>query len=466
MNKLTIIGGFDSNSASPTDIIYGKLTLDSKNYDIICKVFLENYRYKNKIIKNKNSLLLNHEVDIYKYLRDKVIQPYMIRNILYMIDSRMTSFDDYMSFIKKSSSNRSSELSKLSKNQLMRNVITNTKYMIDSSSKTRNKINYKSNSLNINDSEYMIQGIDIRNSNLKMIITPKIVGNSLAQYIQQNPNMTPNEFMRYMSIIFITLHSMAIKGINQNDLHWGNILMAEKYYGMFKESKYQLKDYFLIYENTLFLIDNKYTPVVYDFDRASVKGKRINELNWGEEWGNCPKFHPKRDILKMLCCMYWEIILNKFDKKNESFKTILRELMDTILKSDNLRNAIKKEGIYEDQLASSCWLRGSPSFLCLDKYLDEDIVDTDKIINWCLKWSNYEHVNLTNTSFNNNDILKLAKKFKKQIGENNDPRFLYSNTQFVKYGKNKFLNIPKKLEINFFNEMEKIIFPKTTRKKP
>ena len=39
-----------------------------------------------------------HEVDVYKYLRENVINPYMIRNILYMIDSKTMDFDKYLSF--------------------------------------------------------------------------------------------------------------------------------------------------------------------------------------------------------------------------------------------------------------------------------------------------------------------------------------------------------------------------------
>ena len=453
MEKIIITGGFASNSASPTDIIYGKYG----NTDVICKVFLEEYLYYKNLKINEKAILLNHEADVYKYLREKVINPYMIRNILYMIDSKTMDFNEYLSFILDSKRYQSSELFKLSKNQIIRNVISNTKYMIDSSGK-RNKISYNSSSSSIRDDEYYIRNIDIRDSTIKMIITPKIEGMSLGDYISNNSKIiTENEFMRYMFVIFVTLESMAIRGINQNDLHWGNILMSHNYYG---STKYQLRNYFLLYGDNILYIDNNFTPIVYDFDRASIRGKYIKNLDWAENWGNCPNFHPKRDILKMLCCMYWEIKLNKLDK-NRSFQIILDELMNKILKSNKLRDAIKNEDTYKDQKASSCWLRGKPSFLCLEKHLDDNIADIEEILNWCLKWTDYKSISLRQVHDNqmiDMNTKEIVNRFRSQLLGNINDNYIYYNVQIFKYRNNKILTLSDVDHTTFLNSFREMIY--------
>lgn len=395
--------GFDSNSASPTDIllvqpIVGKLVM--KMY-VIQAILKDGVSYNLMDVDHED---LDFEVEIYKRLKKELIDDpiLQVRNIIPYIETVEFSFEMLRA---KLIMDFQTQGSPLTVNQISNNLIENTLIMLKiltGPGVRRKKINRAGN----NSSPSFIYSLspytfDVRSVIYRGIVTANGGSYKFTDYLLRGANLQYTDIMRYFGLILIAIRAMAKKGVNQNDLHFGNILMSEELTGL----GFQLKKYFLYYKEYLFLIDQEYTPFVYDFDRSSLQNNPAginNRLVGLEHGGNCPSFHLKRDLAKVVCSFYNHVSIRQQKPPNGTIAPMDPVEEKKLNKGADFIHNNFVRGEIKDSFASgaSCFMHpvgqsSLPSDMCSDDQLNQNVTTWDIAISWVLsegkftsiKWS-------------------------------------------------------------------------------
>jgi hypothetical protein len=427
LNRFKLLNARPSASASPTDI--WEVQEKKTNEEYIAKIFIEQVFNieKNNFVEPTTSVLLNHEINVYQYLKEQLIEDRNVRNILRIIDTAEFDFEEAFKVIERSNIVKQKNLTS---NQIVRNLLNNCRYMLFRPPGGRKAVT-TSTTLNapISEDEHIVNGLELFRVKFKSILTPVIRGGSLSSMLIKNEKTIPPWiFMRYMYVLFTTLSAMSDSGVNQNDLHFGNVLVDENFAG----GPEFRKRYFLISpsEDAL-LIDNDLTLFIYDFDRAAIrggKGKYTEQLNRVRRGGNCPEFHPKRDFLKILCLMYHFLNQTNFNSKyKKRFERIKNEIMDKLITSSVIRKAILLEN-------GACWLQTAEndSIHCDAELLNSGMLEGGDIMNWCFRYCSWQKnvVRFKNDRLCPNEV-KLINQFSSDLPNARLKEAIYHNTQFI-----------------------------------
>ena len=442
---MKIINGIPSNSASLTDIIQ---LLDKDNKLYILKMYID--KYKNT--ETKIGEYYRHEFKIYEYLKKYLIENnnYQIRNILPIEKNFSMSFLD---FYKKLCTDVSLMDSKL----LLINLILNTAYMfelknvyikrrdrdsitdktalvfrknIDINVKEKlNKINPKQlNQLNNFKISLKSDPIDLHSIVFGGIISPKLENYNFSDYIKTQPEI--ENIYDYLFIIGLTSYSMANLGINQNDLHWNNILMDKNFV-----PKNRNKQYMIYYNDEIIPIDLEYTPYIYDFDRGAIRGKYIKFLQNTRSGGNCPNFNEKRDLLKTICKIYHQL----YNLNSKDYRKKANELLNCMIKDQSLVIKLINTKI-------SCWFELDyvyDSYLCEDNQLNK-VESWEFFLQYLFMFSSIKKKSVSikdikNKNKNTNELKKFIKEnsknyssIKEYIKNNLQHQYLINNSNVIK----------------------------------
>jgi len=375
---LKIRQGLGKSSASKTDIYIAEK--DHRLY--IIKLFVKEIKKgKGHTIQMGEDYL--HELMIYQRLTQELISNSLlqIRNIVPLTESLQYTFHELLEKL-----NKDLKSPTLSSHKILRNLVDNTLFMIHES-RTRVKINQQSTFDQPLDMNLLHNfgptHLDILSTKYMGIVTPKMDQCSFSTFFQEKIKTIP-EFMDYLFLILITQLAMSEIGINQNDLHWGNILVDHQYL-----APHQTRHYLLVYKGFLIWIDKPSTPYIYDFDRASIQGKYIQHLRYLKHGGNCPTFHKNRDLLKTLCCSYHACMYKS--KTIPIFGMIAQTIMKDLILSSKIRKNIALSN-------ASCWMATvgqKDSILCQNKDLDRGMKSWDECIQWVFSQTQYKKIPLT-----------------------------------------------------------------------
>jgi hypothetical protein len=391
-----MVGGFDSNSASKSDIWEA---IDKRTQKpVIFKAFiLEHYEQRPdgtlESVRGKmddDLGLMYHEIRTYKSLREQVILPYNARNILCAVGEGDFSSSQLYQFIK------NSPHVKLSDNAINQNLLFNAKFLLDVG---RAREKRSSITTTHRDSLPPLQRADLQieltnGSKIRLdkpirygcIITPKLKQTTLGKLVEEDA-LSAKEFANYLFIVMVTIWIMASKGVNQNDLHWWNILLDDTYFGPNEKHK---RKYLMVYNDRVILIDNKFIPYIYDFDRAAVARQIVPPLvgkKYLSKGGNCPRFHPLRDFAKTVCNIY-KSLEGAVQSGNAALRAIQDDALYKLVKSDFLRDGIRNS-------TQSCWMTsGDTSLMCSDSTLDQGLARPEEMVEWCLGKTGYKSFTL------------------------------------------------------------------------
>jgi len=408
-----MVQGFKSNSASNTDI-WEAIDKRTQRRVIFKAYILAYYLEQNGKVtleRRKESdpdyALLIHETKVYRSLRDQLIIPYNVRNILCIAGEGRFTSAQLVNFIRTSTKVKP----KLDDASINHNVLSNGRFLLDiSRERSRASIT----------SDRWVNTPPLTAADLKVplkktggyvrfdkpveygcMVTPKINQLPFGQFIVAG-GFTPKVFMNYFAVLLLTIFLMSTWGVNQNDLHWYNILMDDKFFGPDPRHK---RKYFVVYGEEVYLIDNPYILYLYDFDRAAVS-KHINQTLTSRthysQGGSCPKFHPKRDFVKTLCCAYKALqdLISPDDPQLVSiaaadkpeFMRIQDEIFRTLVLTDELRSAITDANTY-------CWMtKGDTSVMCSDSIIEKGLVTRERIVEWALGRTSYARFTLRELS--------------------------------------------------------------------
>jgi len=433
--NIDFLEGYKSNSASPTDI----LLIQPMHNKMILKMFVISYELSSNQTKQRETPsyskdFLLFESEVYELLKNKLIDHpvYQVRNIIPLIETLEFKFG---TFRDKLYNDFSRQLNPpLTKNQVTNNIIENTSVMLGVIAKKResiNKVSQDTPPVYIINTSIPGTTIDIRSVIYRGIVTAKIEQLTFGKYLEQNINIfTAEEVMRYMFVILTTIAAIANVGINQNDLHLGNILMDKTFAGLGSKTK----GYFMFFQEHLLWIKNEYTPFVFDFDRSAVKGTVLSKLNSLSKYGNCSNFHEKRDLVKVLCGFIRFIReLYNVNKNPEISKlyTYAEDAYNRLFKNSELKNSLLTGTI-------SCFMQdptGSRSIMCDEQELNNNMESWERILSWCGKRANFLMVKWSsrNTGINLTKYIQIIANanMEREIAGIPVDEYVRSNFQWV-----------------------------------
>lgn len=441
------IEGFSSSSASPTDIWV--VERDGQQYVLkiwIDKIVLD--AKHNKYIDFPNVDFLRHEVEIYNYIKGNIIIPNNSRNLLSIQDSTYASFNDLLKILQTSKNKTKAQW----KNNLIYNTIkllTNPKdrIQIDGPDIMGNLQN-KTIKMEYDGVLHEITATD--NIIYRYICTQNMNGTSLTDYITtqiKKNNFNLKEFLNYAMLILCggTL-TLSLGGVTHNDFHYGNIMLSPHIHG---PTEFHKKNYLFVTNSEIMIVNNPYTPIIYDFDRSVLKDHEYKEFEPYQYAGNCTTYHPKRDFLKFICQIYKFLIAVK--TKTSSFKLqqditdLLKNMWNELGISTNLKNQIIKIS------NNSCFFETPVqlSTLCMDDTLDTELASITDICSWIVSKSSYKRYPIDIILENElpNEIRQL---FPTNMTDDKFKFYLIANIQFMgtftENDKNSFIkNLSEKL---------------------
>lgn len=406
LNDFIFLEGLGKSSASKTDIWKLKSKKDGKIY--IMKLFINTVDGKTHPRYYK---LLKHELIIYDMLRKKLINEKNSKNILFYETIGVTNFEKLFSFVDKSKYNT------LNKKELLHNFVVNNRFMLGLE-KSRVRINSKP------DTHIFFSNVfyeyNIKTFTYSYIITPLMEKDFSDFLYDYKIKWTLKKLCKYMSIILSTVYQISSTGINQNDLHFGNIFLSNTIHG---PTKWHSKNYVLIINNKVFMVDLEYTIYIYDFDRSAVKNKYIKELSSKRMGGNCPEFHTKRDFLKIICGLYQHLkYINTTDMNLEKFRKFL---IQKFIKSSKLRDAIDYD--------PGCFLsEDGNSLQCNGKLLDSGMVSVQELLKFFFETSDFKTVSMKKIiSRNKTSLNKIVEHLKQNKWKGDILKYITNNIQFI-----------------------------------
>lgn len=281
----TLIGGYASNSSSPSDI--WEMQRDD---GVICiaKLFIQSA----KGIVPESAQLFNHEGHIYSEI-SKQNSSFNFMNSVFFVE-----FSDFLSGLTIDDLVKTvSQIKTVKKELLLRNLSENINFMLTDPSTYPRR-----NAINNNEKEPQLTAKYV-NDKLKQykadkmkfgaIVTVKTERYTLYEYEDKDMDDDPQK-MDILPILLYATACLSAIGFNQNDMHWANVLVSRNAVDV---------PYYIVFENLCFRITNPDVPQLFDYDRGVEKGKHFEVLEDYEYSGYCPDYHPYRDILKGLCLL-------------------------------------------------------------------------------------------------------------------------------------------------------------------
>lgn len=338
----------------------------------------------------ENYSLFKNETAIYQYLKKELIDKYHVRNILSLEQVGTLTYQQWFDLVRDSPFTED-----LSDNQIYRNMIIITEYMIEERDTLQSIL-----ALNGLRPTRTIQNID--KFRYAYMMTPMINGD-YTHFGELLRELSIQETCKYMSVIFFTIYHMLTVGINHNDLHFGNILVNNLDPFDFK-SQY----YLIATPEITYLIDVPYTLIIYDFDRSVVKKRHSSYLEDYAEYGNCPDFHPRRDVLKAICGLYR--IFHFFIKEttigveDEKIIEFLDHMLDRLIMDDYIQERIRE--------TTNCFLEmdDQPALGCQDEYLDNGVASVGRALGFFLHHANFQRVSTEDLIRNEPVVLEFATR--------------------------------------------------------
>lgn len=367
--------------------------------------------------------LFKNEVLIYKYLQKEVIDKYHVRNILSLETTGNLSYEQWFRFVRDSPITQD-----LSDGQIDRNLHLITEYMMEERD-TRPTVDApKATRLS-----GVIKNID--KYHYTYIMTPLIKGD-YPHFGTLLSELSIQEICKYMSIVLFTVYQMSIAGVNHNDLHFGNILVKN-----FQPQDFQSKFYLISTPENTFLIDLPYTLLIFDFDRSVIKNKYNTYLEGYMALGNCPDFHPRRDVLKVICGLYrtikWLMSNATISVNHSEMDEFLEHMLDSLISDGYIRQRIQE--------TTDCFLKLDDIAIgCRDDYLDQGVSSIGKTLGFFLRKAHFKQVS-TRDLINNDPIaLELvSKKMTRDFSDrfikkkSNLDRFVKTNVQYTNLFKGR-----------------------------
>ena len=334
------INGKESDSASPSDTWFLKLSNSYYNGIRIEKAFIKifmNYEDILKISKKELKITnsqkkavggLNYEILIYKYIIQNLVNRKICPNFVnYLGSSSTCSYKNLLSILE----NAMTEIG-LDNNE--------KKYSFDSiiykcllqRCETRNKIDRRL--IAFPTTKFATH--DFYEYRFGMILTETIKSSTITfhKYLENyNVSNKSNDYSELYSILFqiaATCYALSLSKTNHNDLHSGNI---------FIELSEIPQIYIYVINSNRYEIETKYKVLVYDFDRGYNENFGDNPLLEGyhcEKAYQCNSFVENQDIIKSLCSVIRNICSSKRrDLRTELLKFISSdtEIQKTILNS-------------------------------------------------------------------------------------------------------------------------------------
>lgn len=399
---------------------------NSKRY-YMAKIFLDDvYLSNGKKIKTKYYETLKHEIRTYQSMKSYLISDENVRNLLMIYTSHTVTFQELFNFVY--------EHTNLNKDVLRHNFIQNIKRMLGF---TREHVKIHENTKPYF-AEKNIQDYDIEKCTFIFSITKYVESMDFSDFVsKKETNWTISSLCNYFSIILVTIYQMASIGFNHNDLHWSNIFITDKYYG---PSQWHLPIYLLVFNNKTFIINNKYTPIIYDFDRTSVYNiylQRLENLKFG---GNCPKYHFNRDFVRTLCNIFQH--LKYYIRSKDNLKNFNKLIIDNLIYDKEL---IEMLNTTEDP---SCHMKTKDkenSYQCLMRVLDKGIAEPEKIMSFFFGFSSFENVptkNILKGDYKTLNFIKTKMDITNLTEEPDFKKYVQANIQFVgKFSETEKYNI-------------------------
>jgi|694.fasta_scaffold103421_4 hypothetical protein len=363
------------DSASATTFFTIRDRKTKKEYFV--KLFVESVKGKPPY----SYALLKHELDVYhKLYRD--LKPYNIRNILFPHRTvQDLSYKELVEFVSE----------KMTENQAKKYVKNCTKEMLGKHMKVPAQ--------NIPSITYMGS------------ISDKVVYDKFRNFTEflsdTKKYWTRRKLSRYMAILVLTLYQMSNIGVNQNDLHFGNIMVSQRRYG---STPFHCQRYLIVTPKDTFIVDNEYTLLVFDFDRAAIRNEYISELSRAEHGGNCPSFHEKRDLLRVICVLF-QHIYHLIATHSEVFD-FQQLMLDSLVRDPYIRDRIKNA-------FDTCWLEyryRTPdgevvtSISCIDEWLTNGLASVSEILTFFFRHAKFKRVPTKKLIQNDASAIQLVTK--------------------------------------------------------
>lgn len=305
MSKHTyrLIQGYSSRSASPTDIWQFQ-----RDDGVLCigKVYIQ--KIKNKPIES--AIFLDREAYIYQQI-SKRNQPCNDKFFVQFSDFLTNlSVDDLLKYVR--------QIQGVGREYLLENLIRSIWYM-----KTQ-PIGFFRTPISLDEvfrarpplleMEEALNKERLLNIRFGIIITIETEHSTLYDYLERaeeridlleaqkpkkkfqwlrkqvKPPLPPEG--NIVSVLFYAISVLSNLGFNQNDMHWGNVLV---------ERNAMKVPYFIVFQDTCFKITNPDIPKLFDFDRGVERGKDFALLERYEQSGTCTFYHPYRDLLRAIC---------------------------------------------------------------------------------------------------------------------------------------------------------------------
>lgn len=406
-DRFKLITGIESMSASSSDLWLIEDRFNGRQY--IMKIFPDRLFKESKpdeieiqLLNEKNNALF-YELQMYLIVREKLIEPILVncRNVLCIAGNGTFTVDEVRRFVASSESGSS-----LSRSEIDTNILYNVKYIMDLLPIKRldnNNIEFPvRRSISARTFTSSSQGSPIDHKILngeflyECIITPKLGQETNKSLIRLCMNLKETlskkkfvqELYNYLFLIICTIYVMAQNGFNQNDLHWGNILMDSEYLG--ENPKYK-KKYFLILDSTLVLVHCEHTPFIFDFDRATYQRNSnavLAKQPYFEKMGTCSEFHPQRDMLKFFCQTYHET-------RKHDIPIIPQDILSSNLIKEPLLSLFTKVGIENGQEVNCTFqTEGSISAACKKSTFTSQFASNNACVAWALQRCAFEQFNL------------------------------------------------------------------------
>lgn len=323
IDNFVFIRGFKTSSGSRTDFWLIKHIHTGKKY--MLKLFVESQKgLYTKVYERQQ-----HEVKTYESLQKYLIEGENVRNILHYYANGSELFRNLLEFVYQGCKENGNNLTR---EEIGHNLLQNVRFMLK---QIKKKYNVRVDKRPNRELEKFKDYFNPKTFIFSYIITEYITNQvSFSEYLYKySPNK--KQISKYMSVICTTLFQMSQLGINQNDLHFGNILMKMNM-NTFEANKYFQKVYLIVFENKTFIVDNQYTPLIYDFDRASIYNDPFEVMKNYTFGGNCIYYDEKRDFVRALCCLYRELV----DIQKPSLLEFAKHMIHTLIKDKTYRDII------------------------------------------------------------------------------------------------------------------------------
>ena len=401
--SIRILKGLKSNSASRTDILVAENVHNPSRY--IFKLFADGYVMDGKLQSVGD--MYRHEIGIYKYLTETLIEnpQLQVRNIVPLVGViHFTFLDYYKKLCHDLGGSKEAILYKLTLNTLFLLRVLPKRTVLQRSmtlGSRQQKVSLSElrhldmHSIHQSDGSYRPSSLDLTKTRFTAMVTPQFDGCTWTDIIASQKLEGITDFMDYLFLICITLQAMSDIGINQNDLHWGNILMDSR-----PPPLPRARGYLLYYDGFLLFVEKKYVPYVYDFDRAVRRSEKVPILQRYRRGGNCPIFHRHRDLLKLICCTYHAL---RVPMKS---KTVAEAMLRYLVPSSLLRRVIRNTEPH-------CWMTTPDdldSYLCNEKELESGILPWSAYIHWILSQTSYSKIDTTTVSWTFSGQRTLSQK--------------------------------------------------------